>query len=103
MNARPTLQFKMRLAGYLKKTLSEIDQMDSLEFSRWIAWSRFFQPLDDSWTQAGLIASAVLAPHCPRGKTPDANDFVPIERNTPKHPIQIRAVLEQMKRDLEGE
>lgn len=96
------MQFKLRLAGHLKKTLAEIDAMDSREFSIWLAWARWFQPLDDSWTQTGMVASAVLAPHCPRGKVPSADDFIPIEKNAPKHPNQIRAVLEQMKKDLEG-
>lgn len=92
----------MRLAGHLKKTLAEIDQMDSLEFSRWIAYSRWFCPLEDSWTQTGMIASAVLAPHCPRGKTPRASDFIPIEDKAPQHWTQIRDTLEQLKKDLEG-
>jgi hypothetical protein len=92
----------MRLAGHLGKTLEEIDRMDSREFSRWIAWSRWFSPLADSWTQTGMIASAVLAPHCHRGKVPSATEFIPIENNAPQHPNQIREVLEQMKRDLEG-
>jgi hypothetical protein len=102
MNARPTLQFKMRLAGHLGKTLAEIDQMDSREFSRWLAFSRWFSPLADSWTQTGMLASAMLAPYCPRGKVPSASDFIPIEDKAPKHPNQIREVLEQMKQDLEG-
>lgn len=76
--------------------------MDSREFSMWIAWSRWFSPLADTWHQTGILASAVLAPHCPRGKVPSVKDFMPIEDNTPKHPNQIRDVLEQMKRDLEG-
>jgi hypothetical protein len=44
----------------------------------------------------------MLAPYCPRGKVPSASDFIPIEDKAPKHPNQIREVLEQMKRDLEG-
>lgn len=76
--------------------------MDSLEFSRWIAYSRWFSPLEDSWTQTGVLASAVLAPYCPRGKTPSASDFIPIEEKAPKHWTQIRAVLEQMQKDLDG-
>ena len=103
MNARPAVQFKYRLAGHLGKTVAEIDQMDSREFSGWIAYSRWFSPLADSWMQTGMLASAVLAPYCPRGRTPDAHDFIPIEDKAPKHPTQIRAVIEQMKRDLEGE
>lgn len=96
------MQFKLRLAGYLKKTLAEIDAMDSREFSTWVAWSRWFSPLEDTWMQTGMIASAVLAPYCPKGRVPSAKDFVPIEDKAPKHPNQILAVLEQMKKDLDG-
>lgn len=92
----------MRLAGHLKKTLAEIDEMDSREFSQWIAWSRYFSPLEDSWTQSGMIASAVLAPYCQKGKVPSASDFVPIEKKTPQHWTQTRDALEQLKKDLAG-
>lgn len=100
MNARPTLQFKLRLAGHLGKTLAEIDQMDSREFSRWIAWARWFSPLEDGWQQAGVMATAVLAPHMPRGRTPEPKDFIPVDGDTPKHWTQIRAIVEQMYKDL---
>ena len=102
MNARPTLQFKMRLAGHLKKTLAEIDQMSSREFSQWIAWSRYFQPLDDPWSQTGLLATAALTPHCGRSRVPSPADFVPIERG-PMHRTQINDVLRQMQKDLNGQ
>ena len=92
----------MRLAGHLGKTLAELDQMDSREFSRWIAYSRWFSPLADSWTQTGMLASAMLAPYCPRGKVPSAADFIPIEDRAPQHWTQIQAVVEQIKKDLEG-
>jgi hypothetical protein len=49
-----------------------------------------------------MLASAMLAPYCPKGKTPTAGDFIPIEDKAPKHWTQIHAVLEQMKKDLEG-
>lgn len=76
--------------------------MDSREFSIWIAWARWFSPLADTWHQTGLIASAVLAPHCPRGRVPSAADFIPVEDKVPQHPNQIRDVLEQLKKDLGG-
>lgn len=85
----------------MKKTLAEIDQMSSLEFSQWIAWARFFQPLDDPWAQTGLLASASLAPHCGRRKAPTPQDFVPLER-APMHKTQINDVLRQMQRDING-
>lgn len=76
--------------------------MDSREFSMWIAWCRWYSPLADSWQQAGMIASAVIAPYCQRGRVPSAADFIPVEDNAPKHPNQIRDVVAQMKKDLEG-
>lgn len=100
MNARPTLRFKFALASHLKKTVAEIDAMDSLEFSRWIAYSRWFHPLDNPWLQTGMIASSVLAPYC-KGKPPDATDFIPIESNAPQHQTQIEQTLRQMAKDLE--
>ncbi len=90
----------MRLAGHLKKSLAEIDAMDSREFSQWIAWARWFAPLEDSWQQTGMLATAMLAPHLPRGKTPTPADFIPIDSDKPKHWTQIRAVVEQMLKDL---
>jgi hypothetical protein len=98
MNARPTLRFKFDLASHLKKTVAEIDRMDSLEFSRWIAYSRWFRPLDNPWLQTGVVASSVLAPYCK--KVPTATDFVPVEGKAPQHPTQIAETLKQMARDL---
>lgn len=92
----------MRLAGHLHKTLAEIDRMDSREFSMWLAWARWFQPLDDPWAQTGLLASAVLAPHCPRGKSPSPDDFLPDPDQAPKHWTQIRDTLKRLKEDLDG-
>ena len=88
MNARPTLQFKMRLAGHLHKTLAEIDRMDSREFSMWIAYSRWFRPLDDPWLQTGMQMSATLAPYS-KHKAPSPEDFIPVDSLTPQHPTQV--------------
>jgi len=99
MNARPSLQFKFALASHLKKTVAEIDAMDSREFSMWMAYSRWFHPLDNPWIQTGMVASAVLAPYC-KGKTPDAMDFVPIEGKAPQHPTQIAEQLRRMAADF---
>lgn len=98
MNARPSLQFKFALASHLKKTVAEIDEMDSREFSQWMAYSRWFRPLDNPWIQTGMIASAVLAPYS--RKVPSATDFVPIEDKAPQHPTQIEQTLRQMAADL---
>jgi hypothetical protein len=89
----------LRLAGHLKKTLAEIDAMDSREFSTWLAYSRWFSPLDDSWDQTAMLIWASLAPHMKH--PPDPNKFIPVESSAPKHPTQIRATLQQMAADLE--
>ena len=90
----------MRLAGHIGKTLAEIDAMDSREFSQWIAFSRWFSPLSDSWSQTGLLASCVLAPHSK--KPPDTNAFIPVDGNAPQHWTQIREQVRKMKADLDG-
>ena len=77
-------------------------EMDSREFAEWIAIHRHFHPLPDTWRQTGLVASAALAPYCPRGRTPKAEDFVPIV-NAPQHELQMQEALEQLARDLAGE
>ena len=89
----------MRLAGHLHKTLAEIDRMDSREFSMWLAYSRWFRPLDDPWLQTGMLVSSVLAPYT-KGKMPEAMDFVPIEGKTPQHPKQIEETIRRMAADL---
>lgn len=90
------------LAGHLKMTVGELRQrMDSRELSEWLAFARYFQPLDNSWAQASMLASVILAPYSKKGHAPKPKDFMPLE-TAPQHPSQILAVLEQMKRNLEG-
>jgi hypothetical protein len=90
------------LAGHLKMTVGELEErMDSRELSEWLAYARYYQPLDNSWAQTGLMASAILAPHSRRGQCPAPHDFIPIEK-PPQHRTQMISVLEQMKRDLDG-
>jgi len=90
----------MRLAGHLGMTLEELfERMGSREFSYWRAYHRFFEPIGGDWQQTGLLASAALAPYCPRGRTPAPRDFVPVEK-PPDHQIQIDAALEQMRKDM---
>jgi hypothetical protein len=95
INARPQLQFKLRLAGHLGKTLAEIDQMDSREFSTWIAYARWFRPLSDPWLQTGMMISASLAPYS-KHKPPSADEFIPVDSMTPQHPIQVQEKLRQL-------
>lgn len=88
------------LAGHLKMTVRELgERMDSRELSEWIAYTRHFEPLPDSWRQAGMLASMILAPHCERGRAPKAADFVPIEP-PPQHPDQIREEVQKLMRFL---
>lgn len=90
------------LAGHLKMTVGELEQrMDSRELSEWLAFARFYQPLDNSWAQTGVLASSVLAPYSRRGHVPKPQDFIPIEA-PPQHRTQMLDVLSQMKRDLDG-
>jgi hypothetical protein len=58
--------------------------------------------LPDAWRQTGLVASATLAPYCPRGRTPKVDDFIPVVK-APQHELQIQAALEQLAKDLAGD
>jgi hypothetical protein len=100
MNARPTLQFKFALASHLKKTVAEIDAMDSREFSQWIAYARWFQPLDNPWKQTGNLIHYSLFPHLGGKVPPSPETFIPIEDKAPKHPTQIRDTIRRMAEDL---
>jgi hypothetical protein len=90
------------LASHLRMTVGQLErEMDSHELSEWLAFARYYQPLDNSWAQTGLLASSVLAPHVRRGHTPSPQDFIPLEK-PPQHKTQMLTVLEQMKQDLDG-
>jgi hypothetical protein len=91
-----------RLAGHLKMTVGEIERrMSAVEFAEWLAYTRYFEALPDSWRETGLLASAVLAPYSAKGRTPKADDFVPIEK-PPQHQDQMFDQLRQLKQDLGG-
>lgn len=101
MNARPARRFLFALAGHLGMTVSELEnRMDSRELAEWICYARFFRPLDDSWQQTGIIASAVLAPYSKRGHAAQPDDFIPLE-HPPQHRTQINDALARLKADLE--
>jgi hypothetical protein len=75
--------------------------MSAVEFAEWLAYTRYFEALPDSWRETGLLASAVLAPYSAKGRTPKADDFVPIEK-PPQHQDQMFDQLRQLKQDLGG-
>lgn len=94
--------FLFRLAGHLGMTVSELcDRMTSAELSEWMALDMFHRPLPDPWRQTGVLASAVLAPHCGRGKTPKADDFVPVAR-LPQTQDEMLAELQKLQRLAKG-
>lgn len=83
-------------------TVGELGQrMSAVEFAEWIAYTRYFEAIPDSWRETGLLASAMLAPYSPKGKAPSAADFVPIEK-PPQHQDQMVEQLKQLKNALEG-
>jgi hypothetical protein len=51
--------------------------------------------------QAGLVASATLAPYSRRGHAAKVSDFYPVE-SPPQHKSQIADVLRRMKQELDG-
>lgn len=78
-------------------TLRELaDRMDSREFSLWIAFHRFYEPLPEPWFEAGMVASAAVAPYCKPGNRPKASDFVPIESPV-SHQVQIQETLKMLR------
>ena len=83
-------------------TVAELSaRMDSAELSEWIAYDNYFEPLPRSWEQTGLLASAVLAPHCEKHKTPKAEDFIPRAR-LQQTPEELQAELAKLKKIKEG-
>lgn len=89
-----------RLAGHLGMTVGEIERrMSSRELGEWMAFTRYYEAIPDSWAETGLIVSALIAPHSERGKAPSARDFIPIEE-PPQHETQAREVILDLKRQL---
>jgi hypothetical protein len=83
-------------------TVGELSmRMDSRELTEWIAYTRYYEAIPDSWAETGLIASAVLAPYAQKGKAPQASDFNPIEK-PPQHPDQMKAELQKLLGALKG-
>ena len=84
-------------------TVTELcSRMDSRELSEWMAVHRYYMPLPDAWHQTGILAASMLAPYSPKGKTPKAADFVPVE-TPPQHQSQLDAAVLELRRQLRGE
>ena len=81
-------------------TVGEIERrMTSRELGEWLAYTRYYQALPDSWAETGLLTSAILAPYSEKGKAPKASDFNPIEE-PPQHQVQAREVILDLRRQL---
>lgn len=81
-------------------TVGEIERrMSSRELGEWLAYTRYYQALPDSWAETGLLTSAILAPYSEKGKAPKASDFNPIEE-PPQHQVQAREVILDLRRQL---
>ena len=81
-------------------TVGEIERrMSSRELGEWLAYTRYYQALPDSWAETGLLTSAILAPYSEKGKAPKASDFIPIEE-PPQHQVQARDVILDLRRQL---
>lgn len=81
-------------------TVGEIERrMTSRELGEWLAYTRYYQALPDSWAETGLLTSAILAPYSEKGKAPKASDFIPIEE-PPQHQVQARDVILDLRRQL---
>ena len=72
-------------------------RMTSTELSEHIAYTRWFAALPDSWQQTSLLAAALLAPHCEKGKRPKPSDFNPVDK-PPQHETQDFAALMELRR-----
>jgi hypothetical protein len=100
LNVSPLRRFVFRLAGHLGMTVRELsERMDSRELSEWMAFTRYYEALPDSWAETGLMVSAMLAPYSPKGKAPKASDFIPLEK-PPQHDAQAADVVRELARQL---
>jgi hypothetical protein len=81
-------------------TVGEIERrMSSRELGEWMAYTRYYQAIPDSWAETGLTVAAILAPYSQEGKAPKASDFNPIEE-PPQHQVQARDVILDLKKQL---
>lgn len=83
-------------------TVKELSvRMDSQELAEWIAYTRYFQALPDSWAETSLLVSTVMAPHCKEGSVPKPTSFVPTIQ-PPQHQSQEMAELLKLKAAFGG-
>lgn len=81
-------------------TVSQIErEMTTRELAEWMAYTRHFEAIPDSWAETGLITSALMAPYCQKGTTPKASDFNPIEP-APQHRHQAREAILELNKQL---
>jgi hypothetical protein len=81
-------------------TVGEIERrMSSHELGEWMAFTRYYQAIPDSWAETGLTVSAILAPYSQPGKAPKASDFNPIEA-APQHEVQARDAILDLRKQL---
>lgn len=82
-------------------TVGEIERrMSSQELTEWIAYTRYFEAMPDSWEQTGLVVASLLAPYAKEGRSPKAKDFVPLA-TPPQHASQDREALLALKASLD--
>ncbi len=89
--------FLFRLAMNLGMTVEQLSKtMSSEELSEWIALDLYHEPLPQPWQQTGVLASAVLAPHCGKAKRAEPKDFVPTKR-LPQTQAEMLQQLQKLK------
>jgi hypothetical protein len=86
----------LRLAGFLKKSIREVEQFDVDELREWMAFHRFVQPFGDEWRQTGRLAAAIVAPFN-SGPPMREEDFMPLEK-PPMTGAEIAAELAKIQR-----
>jgi len=89
------------VARDLRMTVKQLAaEMDSAEFSEWIAYHRYYQAMPNEWLQNAMLLTALIAPHTPRDKPkPSPEKFNPVEK-PPQHESQDHAALLELRKQL---
>lgn len=83
-------------------TVGELsERMTSEELTEWMAIDMFLDPIPNEWQQTGVIASAVLAPHCGKNRGPKASDFIP-RQHLPQSQEDMARELAKLKHLSKG-